>query len=133
MSRSWLNLRAMRKATNQNVTLKHRESALRFAVILNLWLPIVGQIYFSTISDLIFFIVIPFLALVYFYYILALKIEVFRGMVTFKISNILLIIGMLLLSCIMVYVLQRPISLILIEIFLIIVLYTYYLLNKNIK
>lgn len=123
----------MRKATNQNVTLKHRESALRFAVILNLWLPIVGQIYFSTISDLIFFIVIPFLALVYFYYILALKIEVFRGMVTFKISNILLIIGMLLLSCIMVYVLQRPISLILIEIFLIIVLYTYYLLNKNIK
>lgn len=123
----------MKKCENQSATPKMDESALRFAVTLNLWLPITGQRCFSTIEDMLLFILLPFLLLVFLYYLLAIRVNCFCQLGNLKLKNVLLLFTSQLIASIVICLFPHPIILLIIEGTLLSSLYLYSTTHQNIK
>ena len=135
LSSTWNSIWLMKKIhlhQNQNVTPKMKDSALRFAVIFNLWLPIVGYQCFSSIEDLILFIAIPFILLILLYYIIAIRVKSIRILGNLNFKHLAGLVSSQIIASIIICYYPKPITLCIVGICFAIILY---IINtiKNIK
>lgn len=107
-----------------------KDSALRFAVIFNLWLPIVGYRCFSSIQDLILFIAIPFIFLILFYYILAIRVKSIRILGDLNFKHLVGLISSQIIASIIICYYPKPITLFIVGICFAISLYTINTIKK---